>query len=112
MNPEVTNFINELDSPWKITLVNELRELVHSTVPDSEERIQYKKPHFLKDGHYAAVISPSKDAITFMIMNTENIEFPKEFAGPEERRWIKISEGQKVDFDLLSKLLAEAVNSL
>lgn len=47
-----------------------------------------------------------------MIMNAENIDFPKEFSGPKERKWIKISEGQEVDFDLLAKLLLEAANSL
>jgi hypothetical protein len=29
------------------------------SIPDVEERIQYKKPHFLKNGKYAAVITPS-----------------------------------------------------
>ncbi|WP_242585266.1 MULTISPECIES: DUF1801 domain-containing protein [unclassified Enterococcus] len=58
--------------------------MVHEVIPNVEERIQYKKPHFLKNNQYAAVISPSKDAIAFMIMNTENVTFPKEFGGPNE----------------------------
>lgn len=85
---------------------------MHENIPDIEEKIQYKKPHFLKNGHYAAVISPSKDAIAFMIMNTEKIEFPKEFSGPKERKWIKITEGQTVDFEMLKSFLLEATKDL
>ncbi|MFS0567169.1 DUF1801 domain-containing protein [Brevibacillus invocatus] len=33
-----------------------LRQMVHESIPGVEERIQYKKPHFLKNGHYAAVM--------------------------------------------------------
>ncbi|MDG0809084.1 DUF1801 domain-containing protein [Cohnella rhizosphaerae] len=68
-NEEVIAFIDNLGADWQVQLAKQLREMVHRTIPSVEERIQYKKPHFLKNGHYAAVISPSKDAIAFMIMN-------------------------------------------
>lgn len=29
-------------------VVHSLREVVHQAIPDVQERIQYKKPHFLK----------------------------------------------------------------
>ncbi|MFP3380485.1 DUF1801 domain-containing protein, partial [Bacillus sp. SIMBA_069] len=81
MNEEVSVFIDSLSHPWKIEVSNRLREIVHQAIPEAEERIQYKKPHFLKRGHYAAVISPSKDAIAFMIMNASGLTFPKGFEG-------------------------------
>lgn len=112
MNEEVTNFIEKLGTPWQIELTNRLREMVHQTIPMVEERIQYKKPHFLKNGHYAAVISPSKNAIAFMIMNAKGLEFPKAFEGPTERKWIKIKEGDTPDYTLLSTLLTQATESL
>jgi hypothetical protein len=89
-----------------------LRDMIHKTIPEAEERIQYKKPHFLKNGHYAAVISPSKDAIAFMIMNANGIEFPKGFEGPAERKWIKLREGDTPDLPLLSGLLQQASSTL
>ncbi|WP_144463568.1 DUF1801 domain-containing protein [Siminovitchia fortis] len=112
MNHEVTTFIENLDQPWKIEVCNQLRQLVHKAIPKVEERIQYKKPHFLKNGHYAAVISPSKDAIAFMIMNAADLEFPKGFDGPAERKWLKIREGDLPPYDVLAKLLVGASDSI
>ncbi|MFJ9462183.1 DUF1801 domain-containing protein [Viridibacillus arvi] len=112
MNQEVTTFIDSLNPQWKIDVCNQLRELVHKSIPGVEERIQYKKPHFLKDGKFAAVISPSKDAIAFMIMNTTELEVPKGFEGPAERKWLKIREGDSPDYDLLSQLLVQASSTL
>lgn len=89
-----------------------LRELVHQTIPGVEERIQYKKPHFLKNGKYAAVISPSRDAVTFMIMNTAGLDVPAGFDGPPERKSVKIRAGQTPDYALLGGLLSQAVSGL
>jgi len=112
MNQEVTTFIENLNPSWQVEVGNRLRQLVHETIPAVEERIQYKKPHFLKNGHYAAVISPSKDAVAFMIMNAAELEVPKGFEGPPERKWLKIREGDSPDYSLLAKLLAQASSSL
>jgi len=112
MNQEVTLFIENLNQSWQVKVCNQLRQMVHASIPVVEERIQYKKPHFLKNGHYAAVISPSKDAIAFMIMNAAGLKVPKGFEGPEERKWLKIREGDLPDYDMLSQLLVQASSSL
>ncbi|KWX76219.1 hypothetical protein AMQ84_15670 [Paenibacillus riograndensis] len=112
MNEEVSTFIQNLSQPWQIEVSNRLRQMVHQAIPEAEERIQYKKPHFLKNGHYAAVISPSKDAIAFMIMNTSGLTVPKGFEGPEERKWLKIRKEDTPDYDLLSNLLIQASSTL
>jgi len=112
MNQEVTSFIESFQQPWQVEVSNRLRQMVHETIPEVVERIQYKKPHFLKNGHYAAVISPSKDAIAFMIMNAAGLEFPKNFEGPAERKWLKIREGDSPDYDMLARFLALASGSL
>ncbi|OAS15076.1 DUF1801 domain-containing protein [Paenibacillus oryzisoli] len=111
MNQEVTAYIENLPK-WQADISSTLRNLVHETIMGVEERIQYKKPHFLKNGHYAAVISPSKDAIAFMIMNANGIDFPKEFDGPPERKWIKLKEGHSPDILTLSDLLKQASATL
>lgn len=111
MNQEVTDYIGNLPK-WQGEISSTLRNMVHETISEVEERIQYKKPHFLKNGHYAAVISPSKDAIAFMIMNADSIDFPKGFEGPAERKWIKFREGDTPDLDLLSNLLKQASSTL
>ncbi|GAA0137095.1 hypothetical protein YSY43_39360 [Paenibacillus sp. YSY-4.3] len=111
MNQEVTAYIENLPK-WQGEVSSILRDMVHETIPEAEERIQYKKPHFLKNGHYAAVISPSKDAIAFMIMNANGVDFPKGFEGPAERKWIKLREGDNPDLTMLSGLLKQASNPL
>jgi hypothetical protein len=112
MNQEVTSFIESLNQSWQVKVSNQLRQMVHESIPEVEERIQYKKPHFLKNGHYAAVISPSKDAIAFMIMNATGLEVPKGFDGPAERKWLKIREGDSPDYNMLARLLVQASSSL
>lgn len=112
MNEEVSAFIENLSQPWQIEVSNSLRHMVYQAIPEVEERMQYKKPHFLKHGHYAAVISPSKDAIAFMIMNTTGLAFPKGFEGPPERRWLKIREGDTPDYEMLANLLVQASSKL
>jgi hypothetical protein len=111
VNQEVTAYIENLPK-WQGGISSTLRDMIHETIQEAEERIQYKKPHFLKNGHYAAVISPSKDAIAFMIMNANGIDFPKGFEGPTERKWIKLREGDTPDLDLLSGLLKQASSTL
>jgi hypothetical protein len=113
MNQDVTVFIESIYQPWQFEVFNRLRKMVHQSIPDVEERIQYKKPHFLKNGKYAAVITPSKDAISFMIFNVANLELQKGlFEGSPERKWIKIRDGQSTDYEMLSKLLVQASSSL
>lgn len=48
MNQEVIDFIEALKEPWQVELSTNLREAIHQAIPDVQERIQYKKPHFLK----------------------------------------------------------------
>ncbi len=107
MNQEVTAFIESIAQPWQVEVCNRLRQMVHQSIPDGEERMQYRKPHFLKNGKYAAVITPSKDAVSFMIFtNGADLELPKGlFEGPPERKWIKIRDGQSTDYEMLAKLL-------
>ncbi|WP_282940013.1 DUF1801 domain-containing protein [Paenibacillus sp. RC67] len=113
MNPEVTEFIEAVKEPWQRELSFSLREAVRRAVPAIQERIQYKKPHFLSKGKYAAVISTSKDAVSFTIFNANELVLPEGmFDGPPERKTIKLRQGQKVDFDQLSTLVSQAAASL
>ncbi|MNH47281.1 hypothetical protein D3C79_1104370 [compost metagenome] len=75
--------------------------------------MQYNKPHFLKDKKYAAVISTSKDAVSFTIFNTSGLELSEElFSGPPERKTIKFRSGDQMDGVMLSDLVKQASNTL
>ncbi|CRK85216.1 DUF1801 domain-containing protein [Neobacillus massiliamazoniensis] len=113
MNQEVTDFIKALKEPWQGELSTNLREVVHQAIPDVNERIQYKKPHFLKNGKYAAVISTSKNAVSFTIFNAAELELPEGmFDGPPERKTLKLVKGDTFDLRQLVSLVSQASGSL
>ena len=113
MSQEVTDFIEAVKEPWQRELCSGLREVVQGAIPDVQERIQYKKPHFLKNGKYAAVISTSKDAVSFTIFNASELSFPEPlFDGPPERKTIKLRLGDIADYGQLSALLTQAAATL
>lgn len=113
INQEVTDFIESLKEQWQKELSAGLREVVHGAIPEVTERIQYKKPHFLKNGKYAAVISTSKDAVSFTIFNATGLELPEGmFEGPPERKTLKLRKGDTFDSGLLAPLVAQASSTL
>ncbi|MEK8128739.1 DUF1801 domain-containing protein [Paenibacillus filicis] len=113
MNQEVIDFIEAMKEPWQAELSTQLRGVVHQAIPDVQERIQYKKPHFLKNGKYAAVISTSKDAVSFTIFNAAALELPENlFESPPERKTVKLRQGNSVDSEQLVSWLSQASGSL
>ncbi|MDQ0088475.1 hypothetical protein J2T12_001881 [Paenibacillus anaericanus] len=113
MNQEVTDFIEAIKEPWQVELSTRLREVVHQAILDPQERIQYKKPHFLKNGKYAAVISTSKDAVSFTIFNASELELPEgKFDGPPERKTLKLRKGDSFDTAQLVSWVSQASSAL
>jgi hypothetical protein len=113
MNQEITDFIEALKEPWQGKLSAQLREVVHQAIPDVLERMQYKKPHFLKNGKYAAVISTSKEAVSFTIFNAAALELPEGlFDGPSERKTLKLRKGDTFDSGQLVSWVSQASGSL
>ena len=113
MNQEVTEFIEALKEPWQGELSTNLRQVIHRAIPEVHERMQYKKPHFLKNGKYAAVISTSKDAVSFTIFNANALELPDcMFDGPAERKTLKLRKGDTFDSGKLVSLLSQTSGSL
>jgi len=113
MNQEVTDFIESIEAPWQQELCGRLRGMVHEAVPDIAERMQYRKPHFLKNGKYAAVITTAKQHVSFTIFNAAGLDLPADrFEGPPERKTVKIADGQDVDFELLCSSLQQAAAAL
>lgn len=114
MNQEVTNYIQKLPK-WQVDICESLRKMIYQTIPGAEERLQYGKPHYLKDGHYACVVHAAKDKVSFMIFNAGKLAeikgFLKSMSDPN-RKTATISEGQKVDYTQLSGLLKKASASL
>ncbi|MBA3378948.1 MAG: DUF1801 domain-containing protein [Chloroflexia bacterium] len=114
MNPDVTAYIANIQ-PWQADIANAIRDRIHQAVPEVQERLQYKKPHFLKDGTYLAVLSPAKAQVSLTVFNATDLDAPEglfEPDGPPERKTVKIKDGQEVDYDLLAQLVAQAASTL
>lgn len=118
MNQEVTDYINNLnDKPrqeWQSSVCDQLRQLIHQSIPDVDERLQYGKPHFRKNGKYACVVGTAKGWVSFTIFNAKALEAPPGFfePGDPDRKTVKILEGQAVDYALLGKYIQQAARSL
>jgi hypothetical protein len=100
VNNDVTQYINKA-RPWQIDVCLKLRTMIDQTVPGVEERLQYGKPHYLKDGHYVAVIAVAKAKVSFMVFNATDIPEVKGFLrgmGNGERKTVDIKEGQDIDY--------------
>jgi hypothetical protein len=114
MDQAVTDYIARIEQPWQAEVSRRLRQFIHQAVPDAGERIQYGKPHFLKDGKYVAVLGTAKGWVSLTIFNASTIEAPDglfEPGGSPDRKTIKFREDQSVDDDLVVRLLLQAVQA-
>lgn len=112
MNPEVTPYFEKIAQPWQAEAANRLRQLVFEAVPDAEEKLQYSKPHYRKNGSYAAVIGTAKGWVSFTIFNATEIDADFFEPGPPERKTIKILPNSEVDYDLLTRLVKQAASTI
>jgi hypothetical protein len=115
ITPEVTEYIQKIKLDWQAEVANLLRETVAKTVPEAEERIQYGKPHYRKNGKYLCVLGTAKGWVSFTIFNATDLQTPDglfESSDTGDRKTIKILTGQTVDSDMLGKLLQQAAKTL
>src|SRR5437868_3258113 len=98
MNQEVTDYINKLNSKpnqeWQVEVCNRLRQTVYDSIPQVDERLQYGKPHYRRDGKYACVITTAKGWVTFTIFEADSLTAPDGFFEPGDpsRKTIKIRD--------------------
>ncbi|MFD0364879.1 DUF1801 domain-containing protein [Nocardia sp. GCM10030253] len=114
MDDKVTDYIAGQPS-WQAALCENLRRMIHDTLPGVEERLEYGKPHYLLDGHHAAVIAVTKGKVSFMVFNATDIPEVKGFLrslGNGERKAATFTEGQDVDYTELSELLTRTTTTL
>ncbi|MBI1257704.1 MAG: DUF1801 domain-containing protein [Chloroflexi bacterium] len=113
--PEVTEYIDKIKLDWQAEVCKQIRATISQVVPDAEEKIQYGKPHYRRNGKYLCVIGTAKGWVSFTIFNATSLETPAgmfESSDTGDRKTIKLLEGQSVDSDLLGKLLKQAAATL
>lgn len=115
MNEQVTEYIEKISQPWQAEICTALRAQIHAAIPDVQERLQYGKPHFLKNGKYAAVVGTAKGWVSLTIFNADALEAPDglfEASDITDRRTVKIKPDQTVDYAALGALIAQAASTL
>lgn len=115
MNQDVTNYISKLKLGWQAEICTQIRKVIYQAIPEVEEKIQYGKPHYRKNGKYACVLGTAKGWVSFTIFNAQSLKTPEglfESSDTGDRKTIKILEGQSVDYALLEKLIKQAARSL
>ncbi len=114
MQNDVTAYIDK-GLPWQREVCEKLRELVRRTIPDVEEKLEYGKPHFLKNDQHAAVIHVARNKVSFMVFNAGHLDPVKgvlRSLGNGDRKAVDIGENQDVDYDLLADILARTSSTL
>ena len=114
MSQDVAGYIGSIGQPWQTEVCQELHQRIHQAIPEVTERLQYGKPHYLKDGKYACVIGTAKGWVTLTIFNATGLDAPDGLfePGPPERKTIKIRQGQAVDYDQVARLVQQAASTI
>jgi hypothetical protein len=115
MTDVIQGYIDSLGQDWQIDISQKLHQIIEESIPDVEKRIQYSKPHYLKNGSYAAVFGTAKGWVSLTIFNATDITPPDglfERSDNGERLTIKIKKGQDVDYALLGDLIKQAAETL
>ena len=114
MDQQVAEYLAKAE-PWQQDVAARLQEVIATAIPDREEVFRYGKPHYLKNGEYAALIMASKGKVSFMLFNASEIEPIKGYIrsmGNGERKTVDIVEGQEVDYDQLTSWLTQTSATL
>ncbi|MFN8515723.1 MAG: DUF1801 domain-containing protein [Chloroflexia bacterium] len=111
---DVTAYIDALTVDWQADIARTLHARIHEAIPDVAERLQYSKPHYLKNKKYACVIAPAKGWVALTIFNATTIDAPQNLfePGPPSAKPSKSSPTQPIDYDLLTNLIRQAAATI
>ena len=110
-NPAVTDYIQGLSQEWQVDVSNQLRQIITESVPDAEELVQWKKPHYKKNGKYLCTFMAAKMWVNFTVLSAQSVQAPTGLFEPDSRT-IKVREGQSVNYELLTKFLQKVASTL
>jgi len=114
MNDDVTRYIDQ-GLPWQVDVCGKLREVVHQAIPEVEEKMQYGKPHFLRNDQHVAVIHVARSKVSLMVFNAADIAPVKgvlRSLGNGDRKAFDVSEDRHVDCALIADVLAKVSSTL
>ena len=109
MIKEVTDYINNSDSK-QINILNELRELIFSTVPEVKEHFKWSKPVYTLQNDFC-YLNTTKNYVTLGFFEYSKIETnPDLLEGTgKNMRHIKITSSSQILDYKLNKMLEEVL---
>jgi hypothetical protein len=111
---DVATYLDAIAQDWQADICRTLHARIHDAIPGVTARLQYGKPHYLKNGKYACVIGTAKGWVALTIFNATNLDAPENLFEPglPERKTVKIKPNQPVDYDLLTNLIRQAAATI
>jgi hypothetical protein len=110
MNDEIAAYFANADA-WQQEACTRLRHAVLTAIPDAEESLQYKKPHYAVDGEFVAALNLAKTKVSLLILNAGSLVPEKGFLrslGNGERKVVDVADGQEIDVDRIVTVLRAA----
>jgi hypothetical protein len=113
MSQDVTIYLQNISQAWQAEVCTRLREMLFAAIPDIQERLQYGKPHYLKDGAHLCVLGTGRAWVSCTIFSASTLEAPEGLFEPGnlDRRTLKIRKGDPVDYELLAALIQQAARA-
>lgn len=115
MNLEVTTYIDNLSQDWQTDLCRRIRQIILNSIPDVAERIQYGKPHFLKNGKYVCVLGTAKAWVSLTLFNAQALKAPDGYFEPSDtaaRKTVKFRQDRPLEDAFLAGLVQQAASKL
>lgn len=110
MHDEVAAYFAAADA-WQQDAGARLRHAVLTAIPDAEESLQYKKPHYALDGSFVAALHVAKAKVSLLILDAASVAPEQGFLrslGNGERKVVDVTAGQEVDVDRIVTVLRAA----
>ena len=85
MSQDAAGYIDNIDQGWQAEVCRSLHQRIHQAIPWVVERLQYGKPHYLKDGKYACAYPP--DHLLKAISAKLETKNPAAFQFLEKMKW-------------------------
>lgn len=109
-NPEVTGYIEKITEEWQVEICNRIRQVIHQTVPDVNEKIKMTTPNYSINGKTLCVFFAAKSWVNLSIFETKALEIPEGFFDPSDypdRMQIKIKKGKDFDEKVFAMFLQQ-----
>lgn len=114
-NQDVTAYIHNIHEDWQIDVCQQIRTIIHQSVPELKEQIKMTTPNYSKNGKAVCTFFAAKKWVTWTIFYAGSLDIPESLRNESDypdRLQLKIKKGQTLDEHVLTRFLQQAASSL